>query len=381
VDEHGCVFRSTQAGGEDDGRLAASRPTRTVMGPSSSVTWFRFEAFPRRQKQFTLELSEQSQWRGSATIPPKPVEFTLKNPAAQTSPKNWVAEPLPIKHTEEGVSFILTGVGLQTNSNFGKQWFQDSGPWKIEPTFVLLEDGQPTHNWTVEEMELYDSSGNFAGNPWSGAPILCPREDAWKLRVRCFGSEESHYASNTTWTLRGLEIPGAGKFTNVNMSQSINGVMVKVLGLAGVGKFDYAYGGHIVAWSVPKEPVKEDTLQIGNNYTLQGKTPHLSIELGEMSADERLTVRATDNQGREFYGYDLSPMGGQLQAKFKSGEVHYIKNLFSQKNWMFICFDLPSDSKKIDVTFCLHVCRAPEFIFKPLSTEAATNQQPKSDLR
>ena len=89
VDDDGCAFIEAQAGGEDNGML----PPRTLglgsgPGNGSSLNWYRFEAFPRRQRKFKLRLLD-----GQGKLMS---EFTIRNPAPPPPKTNWIIEELPI---------------------------------------------------------------------------------------------------------------------------------------------------------------------------------------------------------------------------------------------------------------------------------------------
>jgi hypothetical protein len=357
VDEHGCEFPSTQAGGEDDGRLTTSA------GSGSSVGWFRFEAFPRHEKSFRMLYFGQD---GKVQA-----EFVLSNPAPPpTQTNNWVVEPLPITKANGDVSFKLTSLTISTNGL--RYW--SLNPHSIVPKYEVREHGEISANWQPLNMELYDGSGNFASEMMPDTRFLCTNEAAWKLRVKFFGSEQSSSASNATWTLRGLSVPAAGKFNVLSGSQELQGVEVKAVAFAGAGSFLYSnsipLSGALLEGQVKLARI--DSSWYGGPrgamfavHKVKGKTPHLFIELGAMTDEQRFTARATDDQGREFYGYELNQYTTTEPPKGKPGEINYLDVRYHSGDDFFLAFDLPDDAKTVDVTFCVHSCFAPEFIFKP----------------
>jgi hypothetical protein len=357
VDEHGCEFPSTQAGGEDDGRLTTSA------GSGSSVGWFRFEAFPRHEKSFRMLYFGQD---GKVQA-----EFVLSNPAPPPAQTNdWVTEPLPITKSNGDVSFKLTSLTIATNG----LRFWTLNPRGIAPKYEVREHGEISANWRPLNIELYDSSGNFASEMAPDSRFLCTNEAAWKLRVKFFGSEQSPSASNATWTLRGLSVPAAGKFNVLSGSQELQGVEVKAVAFAGAGSFQYSNNVPL-SGALPTEQIKQSSMDSawyggprGSQFVtrkVKSKTPHLCIKLGVMTEDQRFTARATDDQGREFYGYELHQYATTDSPAGKPGEINYLDRGYHNGDDFFVAFDLPDDAKTVDVTFCVHSCFAPEFIFKP----------------
>ncbi len=63
----------------------------------------------------------------------------------------------------------------------------------------------------------------------------------------------------------------------------------------------------------------------GQLMTLNSSTPELALPAGQSTLNEnqRLTVRAVDGQGREYYGQDWMDGGGGTSAQAKCG-MHYL---------------------------------------------------------
>jgi hypothetical protein len=360
LDEHGCAFIPSRTGGEDDGRLGS-----TPGSSGSSVGWCRFDAFPRHERNFRMQV-----FGHDGTIE---AEFVLANPVPPSAPTNhWATEPLPITKSIGDVAFTLTGITIQSNTFPRGSWNWE--PQKIVPEYEILESGNASTNWRALDMDLYDGSGNFASEMVPDFRFLCPRESAWKMRVKFFGSEQSHAASNAVWTLHGLSVPAPGKFNLLSGSNELQGVEVKAVAFAGTGNFEYL--NNLPASGSPlAEEIKRSILKStwsahhnGRNiysYKVQGMTPHLFIEIGDLTDDQRFTARATDDQGREFYAYQLVHYAPTEPPKGKPSEINYLNRSYLDGGGLFLAFDLPADTKTVDVTFCVHSCYTPEFIFKP----------------
>jgi hypothetical protein len=365
IDEDGCGFAPTQSGGWDDGKIT------TPSGPGGmrySVGWFRFEAFPRRDQKFRFILHADNFGSQPASTHPGSVEFTVENPAPPPPAANWSVEPLPITRTWDKVSFALTHVKVET---FGRSDYWSGHT--MEPQYKLTEDGKPSTNWQAVSTELYDISGNFVAEQYSPLQSLCPREAAWKLSVRFFGSEKSGSASNAVWTLRGLAVPGPGVSTPINQSNILQGVLVTAGAFGGSG--DFTYSNCIALKAGPSETeaanrtsaVSWPNSWLGKRsvtkptFSLHTKTPHLVVDIGDLSDDQRFTACAVDDKGREYYGhkvYDAQDSRGVFYL------VRYLSNWYESEGG-FVIFDLPDDIKTVDLHLCVHTCHTAEFIFKP----------------
>jgi hypothetical protein len=346
VDEHGCEFVPTRAGGEDDGRLVGRG------SGGYSVEWFRFEAFPRHERNFRLRFCDFQ----PTNIP---AGLTLHNPAPLPQIKHWKTESLPISKSNGDLTFILTSAKIRTNDLPQASWYASSRMTDFK--YEVREVGQISSNWEALDTELYDSSGNFASSLPMGR-ILCPQESAWKLRVRFFGSEQSRSVSNVSWTLRGLAVPAPGEFVNLGQSNVLQGVEVKAMFFAGPGNFNYSNGDasrgsplnvqsneNIVqsTWNSSRTYIQSQSGRNNYTYKVQGTVPHFYVE----------------------------------PPKPKPGTINYLQRMSYQTKEAFLGFDLAPDSKTVDVTFCVHGCCTPEFIFKPPNGQDAAVAEQSNNRR
>jgi hypothetical protein len=83
-----------------------------------------------------------------------------------------------------------------------------------------------------------------------------------------------------------------------------------------------------------------------------------------LSDDQRLTVRAVDDQGREFYGHKVNYWNYDPESGPGSPPVPYIEP-WQDSEGGFVILDLPADAKTVDLTLCIHTCRTAEFVFQP----------------
>jgi len=353
LDEHGCAFIATQCGGDNYGQVTNGY----------CVGWFTFEAFPRHERSFRLQLFDNYNYGSNLC------EFTVANPAPPPKDaSDWSANPLPITNRDRDVSFVLGSLTVKTNRDDPKG-IRYGSPRQIAPAFEVTEHGVPSHEWEAVDQDLWDGSGNFASELSGDSRFLCPQEKAWKLAVRFFGSEKSSLASNSVWTLHGLKVPAPGEFTNLNATKEVQGVTLTAISLAGAGNVTYS-NNVLVQASPPVDLHQNNTFRnsysgTNSSYYLTANTPHIAMLIPKMSADQRLTVRATDDRGREFYAREWA-WGGYHPNSAKVNELHYLK-LYDNSGLTFLILDLADDSKTVDLTFCIHKARTAEFIFKPPS--------------
>lgn len=378
IDEDGCVFSPTQSGGFDDALLSAPGGAG---GTGYSVGWFRFEAFPRHEKNFRFRVYENQTGWVSPGSKAGSAEFSIANPAFPPKTANWPVAPLPITCKQDNISFTLAQIAIKTDQvGFPHP---DSGLKNLSTTFQTAEDGQPSANWQALNQELYDSSGDFVAQQYGPLAPLCPRESAWKLRVKFFGSEKSRAASNTVWTLANLAVPAPGQYAVIDQSRELQGVPVKVGTFGGAGDFTYSNAialhgelhdgpignnsSTVASW--PKNWNGKRSVQ-KPTFSMQTRDPHLAIELGDLNDDQRLTVRAVDDQGREFYGHKVNYGSNDPESGPDSPVLHYIESWYESEG-DFVILELPKDAKTVNLSFCIHTCRVAEFIFKPPQPAAA----------
>jgi hypothetical protein len=98
---------------------------------------------------------------------------------------------------------------------------------------------------------------------------------------------------------------------------------------------------------------------------LSFKTPHIAMSISGLTNEERLTICATDEQGRHFYGRSWSWRAGESHST-EPGIIHYLDaKIIYNGGPLSFQLDLPKDVKTVDLTFCIHYPIVTEFVFKP----------------
>ena len=361
-DEHGCPFTMALDGGMDFGGAP-------LAGSPNEIGWCAFQAFPRHETKLRLRLYD-NQYNFLA-------EFIVPNPAPLPKTRtDWTIQPLPIVKQDGEVAFTLNQIKIKDHARRTQtnRWDFNSLP-EIVPTFQVTEHGEPTTEWQVVDKDWSDASGNLASRWQPQAAWLCPREAAWKLTAKFCGSESSRYASNSCWVVHGLAVPAPGKFVSLGATQLVQGVSLEAIALTGAGDITYSNNILTQALASSNNPGSFSLSTSGQYSPPPGRTymlyqvhtsaPHVAVRLNHMADDQRLTLRATDNLGRNFYADQTQ---GRPNPPVKRNDIPYIRHYSDDLQFLFL--DLPDDAKTLDLTFCVHHVRTAEFIFKPPATES-----------
>ena len=368
IDDDGCAYPALQSGGEV---LWTNAVSSGPVGPTFSVVnWFTFEAFPRRQSKMRLRLYN-SRWGATTPYTKLLAEFVIVNPAPIPAVTNWPTEPLPMDKKSGDVTFTLKSVGYKTN------WVQGATnrtvgpslyPVEIAPDFAIQEQGKETAEWEPLEAEMTDSSGNFAPKQWGNdmSVFLSPREPAWKLTVKFFGSEQSTAASNTVWVIHGVKVPGLAEHVPLDGRQELDGVKVKPVVLAGAGRVVYDKKAFL--------EISPHKFGSGNSFSftnagsevIDAETQQIAVDLDNLQPDQRLTIRAVASDNREFYAQQwVNGMSYLNGAWTNSNHISYLEEKPFSLRLSYYLFYLPADVKTVDLYFCVHRARTVDFIFKP----------------
>ncbi len=98
-----------------------------------------------------------------------------------------MARPLPARQTQGDVTFVLNNLTIKTN--FSRQKPTEPSfnhPLAIVPALDALDHGAPVTAQDALDLELYDSSGNFASKEFDNALFLSPQEKFWEAACKIF---------------------------------------------------------------------------------------------------------------------------------------------------------------------------------------------------
>ena len=363
VDEHGCIFLSTVMGGEDVGPL----PRVTGMGNSelSTITWLTFESFPRNAKTLRLRLFDDHSDTPMG-------EFVLLNPAPPPkSVANWKLESLPVCRTNGGITYCLKALKLVTNGQFRVSYPNQYHDAKaFEPLFAVIPNGRLETNWVIGDLEATDSDGNFAPGQGRLPIFLCRKASAWKFVVKFIGPDTPHPASNATWTVKGVKIPGPGEFTTVDLSRDLKGFQVYVAALAGPGKVSYNNGA-VTQSALATNLISGQFSMRGSadrsQYDVTSSAAHLGLQIGSHNVGQWVIVSAVDDLGHPIEvlnngsGVIGLPTAFSYQSRMRQSRA-------ASSSMEFPTLKIPVGAKALDFTFTLEEAHTEEFIFKPVES-------------
>ena len=375
IDEAGCEFPSTQSGGNFSSSPILRTLTRSYNGPDASTcNWLTFEAFPRREKRFRLQLLTQSGVQLA--------DFIIENPAPRPAPTNWPTRSLPMTNIHGDTTFALASVHSQPTTSLAETVAKIvlpaanhnyRPPQMIIPRFEVRESGNLSPEWQADSIELWDSTGNCVTQAPGNQDLLflSPREPAWKLVVNFFGSEHAASASNAVTKMAAVPVPGPGEFMMLDRDLDVGGSIVHPISVGGPGQITYSNNLPVSA-SRLNDSLRYNTVSYTNTgfgqqlMLLNSSTVQLAFRLGgTLREDQRLTVRAVDGQGREFYGQDWMYGGGGTSAQ--AGGIHYLNSNRMPRGLALVSLSLPlpSDVTNVDLYFSIHNAHPEQFIFKP----------------
>ena len=291
--------------------------------PNNTIEGWAFEAWPRRERTFTVRVYERGKRYGDATLLG---EFTVRNPRPDHYPV-WTAPALPLTASNGDLSVTLfdltAGVG-----HGSLKWKPALNPTVSETRagFRIERNGRPTKEWGIVNVEVSDATGNLISRLWSTSsepdaefaelsPHLWPAEAAWKLRVGL--ARRRDFSPDELWTIRDIPLSTTNR---VVLQTNLQG---KLLQLIGQERLTGLRGDH-----------------------------HFNFRVTPAGSDYRLTlIRA------------LGDRGGQGEA---AGSYE------SQREWTFALEISTNATSLVELTVALHRTRYFEFLARPqiISTNA-----------
>ena len=322
-------------------RFANSSRGSTTMENDFEVSYATFEAFPRRQEEFTLRLFDS---KGDPAA-----EFSVPVPREARGPfPTWIPEPFPITHNDRGLSVTLlelTSSAIQASVN-GVELQQ----YKAQLQF--RQNNEETEFWQVRSIAISDATGNRiedSGNFWKG---LSPYEPAWKLEMEIIPMSEAEDPMGSSMTISEVAIPKPGSAEPLTGSSVLDGVTVNLKYITGVGRHVYVNG--IITSSESVSVFKTDSsiqndFQISNTsrtetLTVTAGVPRLAVEVIGLNSDQILNLRAIDEKGEKFWS----------EGRSISGDLY------------FLGLDAPpSTTNALELILSVHPARHVEFMVRP----------------
>ncbi|HTA31214.1 MAG TPA: hypothetical protein VK731_12060 [Candidatus Cybelea sp.] len=188
-------------------------------------------AFPRRAKKFRLRIyskdpQDKLTLRGEMTIP---------NPAFHDYP-TWQPALLPATQTNGGVTITLTRLETGVRQFSSEPADTNEETWG-NAYFTLKQAGKPCRDWTVDNIEFSDASGNGLvsaactyDNVKPGQGVfrfrtpLWPAESAWKLKVILRRKPGAKFAPGELWSITNLSLPALNSTNSLNLKTNLAGL-------------------------------------------------------------------------------------------------------------------------------------------------------------
>jgi hypothetical protein len=268
-------------------------------------------------------------------------EFKVKN-RLKKPPVVWSAEALSATRKTNGVEVtlekLITGLTKQ-ESGLGPAG--ENARAFTRAIFSLREDGKPTKQWQVTDVQAVSASGETRGggssaSRWKGDEqyynfpgSLWPDEPAWKLKVRV--SRTTDYPAEELWTIKDVPVPKDGEVIKLDKQTNLHGAEISLLGISG-----------------PKAKLPEDWAVAGVEVNLHARTPI------PMSDTQLKLVEVKDDQGRKV---EVKGSSSNNSTGGRGATQREMNHAFGIK--------VPEGAKSLEVTFAFSKSRTVEFMVKP----------------
>jgi hypothetical protein len=314
-------------GFETEPVVAAANQGISARSDGTSVAW-RFENYPRLQKEFSLRFYEYDLFRVHAR---REGEVAVRNPAPILRPP--AAAPVaPVNATNGLLECTLTSLRCggppPRRPLTAKSAIE---PWATAE-FEFRENGQLTTDWTVKRVEAFGATGNY----FSGDRLVVELEEGrrvarftgamwqdepdWKLLAHVAPSR--NFPTDSLWTVRLLARDFLSETLSTNLAAEARGLshFRLAMGLENTDRRSNVTAERSVAF-------------LRANFT--PSAPDLQVDL----------ARAVDDQGRELrVTPSLAPRAGACEANI----------------------ELLASAQHVDLTFAIHRSRKLEFRVRPV---------------
>jgi len=304
------------------------------------VQGFSLDAFPRWNRKIILRVGAWNNTGGG--MQEAKDRFVISNPARVHSFAKWTPEPVPDTQSDGDLNVTLTKLNSGVPGFNSGRGVSSKDPMNkaVLAVFHCEQKGVAATNWQVMRVETSDATGNHVqNNSWSTSRDengdatmtyqygLWPDQSPWKLRVEM--SRTSGFNDGEMWTVTNVPVqagsqqdlynysPRNGRTNTAFAETALNGVHLKLY------------------------PAIQITDQNFGNGQRQGGI-RVTTEPNNLPDGYRLSILATDEQGREVQGWGPNGGGGNYTEQ--------IQNL---------------RAKALTVTVALHKSRFVEFTVTP----------------
>jgi len=283
IDEHGCSFSSQGAIYED----------RTME--------VRFTVIPCGSREFRLQLKREDYSNGAASPSRGSASYQLTNLFA-VQPVEWPAAPAPVRAkagdldvelksfdaaVPETSSIIRQGARPMrwSPSEYHAMMTGNARPALRSSELVFTQDGQPAPGWRKNSGKFRDRWGNESRN----INEFCKNEESFEYSISLLRDpRQAKFTDAERWEIPLEKLPGAGEFLRMDLSNTIQGLEIKVFGVGGTGQFTYRKGRLRSAQAEFSNPSSSLQFLMPD----QSAVPRLNIVNGPRGRAGRMTAMA-----------------------------------------------------------------------------------------
>lgn len=237
IDEHGCSFSSRGASYENQ--------TMEV----------RFAVIPCGSREFRLQLKREDYGNNPASPARGSASYQLTNLFA-VQPVEWPAAPAPVRTKTGDLDVELrtfdatipeTSSILQRGdrrmrwspSEYHTMMTGNTGPVRRGSELAFTQDGQAAIGWRKDSGMFRDRWGNESRD----INEFCKREESFQYSVGLLRDpRQAKFTEAERWEIPLETLPGSGGFLRLDLSNTIQGLAIKVYGVGGTGQFTYRKG-------------------------------------------------------------------------------------------------------------------------------------------
>src|SRR5437899_5674002 len=150
-------------------------------------------------------------------------------------------------------------------------------------------------------MSLRDETGNSGNVAGNGAIVLCPYEDAWKVKLKFLGTAKASFRPEQIWRVPSIIVPDDGRARLFNQSHSLSNIQIQLIALTGPGDFRFSNG--VLFASSPWTPGMSEgggvtPVSGGAKVQFATKEPSLLASIIGLGSVDELLIRYRDLTAR-----------------------------------------------------------------------------------
>jgi hypothetical protein len=197
-----------------------------------------FHRFPKSSSNLTLRVAN--------SYSKELAQISFPNPSSESkrsSIPKWVPEPIPITMKHGDIEFTMTNLSTGVRSGHEAEPAGRDERAHVLAEFMIHEQGKVLSTWQVMGVSVSDASGNEAGSNSSSPSAIGDSQrflwhpglwggEAWRLRFEFARRSDSTFQTHELLQITDIAIPAAGDVTLVNVTNTIQGHRLRIVGIA-----------------------------------------------------------------------------------------------------------------------------------------------------